>query len=227
MSTNPPLKSCPICEQAAFSQREKTYHCQHCQFSINLKRPLFKLLGPEKYLIETLGEDYNLAATSLIGQKVTLAELKQFREHVYPDHTLTEFATGNYENIVMPNDTLAQILLEQLRETCYLQINGLKRGQGPALERGGDRFPQGKAPQAEITWQDQGNLFLTNVRLVLPSDKFTFIRLDRRVTSLKTFEDGIALQERGTDKATYFVGCQTHQAALLAAYITGKISSLR
>ena len=68
---------------------------------------------------------------------------------------------------------------------------------------------------------------MTDSRLVFPSNTFTFIRMDRKLIGLKTFENGIAIQRKGQDFATYFVGCRAHQAALLGAYIQGRVLALR
>jgi hypothetical protein len=191
------------------------------------KKPLFGLSKSDKYQVADVNPAYGVAQASLVGEKFTLSEIQKFNESVYTDDTLAEIAAGDLDRITMPRSTLAQILLEQLRETCYLDVGRVKRADGPALEVGGNRFPDGKAPRKELEWQDEGNLFLTNVRLVLPSDTFTFVRLDRRVVGLKVYEDGLAIQERGNDKAMYFVGCRAHEAALVGAYIMGKIAKLR
>ena len=83
------------------------------------------------------------------------------------------------------------------------------------------------APRDGLTWQDQGNLFCTNQRLVFPSDSFTFIRMDRKLVGIQAFADGLAVQRKGEDYATYFVGCHAHEAALVAAYVMGKLPVLQ
>jgi hypothetical protein len=78
-----------------------------------------------------------------------------------------------------------------------------------------------------LEWQDHGNLFGTDKHLVLPSDSFTFIRLDRKLGGVQAFNDGVAVQRTGEDFATYFVGCYPHEAALVAAFVLGKLPALR
>ena len=228
MTLDPLLTPCPACGTAVLASNGEGYHCKNCALAVNPKKrrlPFGK--KKEAYVVTHIGDDYRLVRPGIVGQTFTQSEIKQFEEAVYSDEVLAQFAAGNYENLTMPGSTLAQILMEQLRETCYLQISRLRRAHGPALEPGGNRFPQGKIPLSAMIWQDEGNLFLTNIRLVFPSNSFTFIRMDRKLVGLKTFEDGLAIQRKGEEFATYFVGCRAHQSALAAAYIVGKIPVLR
>ncbi len=220
------FSSCPVCHQAPISATGNTYSCSNCGLTLSPKTKLFRKSQPQ-YIVQSIGEGYDIARKSIVGQKFSLAELELFREHVYSDAVLIEFAAGNLEHMNPPASVLAQILLGQLRETCFLHVDGLRRAHGPALQPGGNRFPNGKIPNAKLTWQDDGNLFLTNARLVFPSHSFTFMRMGRKMVGLKTFENGVAIQLKGEDHATYFVGCKPHQAALIAAYIQGKVPGLR
>jgi hypothetical protein len=61
----------------------------------------------------------------------------------------------------------------------------------------------------------------------LPSDRFTFIRLDRKVQAVQAYLDGLALQRRGEDYATYFLGGYPHEAALVTAYTMARVPALR
>jgi hypothetical protein len=222
------LSPCPACEGAALAKLNNAYQCNECGLTVKEKK---RVLGfgskGAQFVVQTIGDDFSMARGGIIGHVFSLAELKNFHESVYPDQTLADFAEGNYDALNMPASTLAQILLEQLRETCYIQINDMRRAHGPVLGEGGNRFPEGKTPTKSLTWQDEGNLFLTNIRLVFPSDSFTFIRMDRRLIGLKTYEDGLAVQRKGEDFATYLVGCGAHQASLVAAYIQGKVPTLK
>ncbi len=222
------LSPCPACEGAALAKINNVYQCNACGLTVKEKK---RLLGfgskGAQFVVQNIGDDFSIAKKGIMGRVFSLAELKNFHESVYSDQTLADFAGGNYDALNMPVSTLAQILLEQLRETCYMQINDIRRAHGPVLEEGGNRFPEGKAPTKSLTWQDEGNLFLTNIRLVFPSDSFTFIRMDRKLIGLKTYEDGLAVQRKGEDFATYFVGCGAHQASLVAAYIQGKVPTLK
>ncbi len=221
------FSSCPVCRsETALSATGSVYRCAHCGFTIKEKHKLFNKKHTQ-YVVQALGEGYDIARAGLVGNAFSPAEVALFREQVYPDAVLAEFAAGNFDRLNLPGSMLAKILLEQLRETVYLHVDHLRRAHGPALEAGGDRFPQGKVPQNQMNWQDDGNLFLTNVRIVFPSNTFTFIRMGRKMVGLKTFEDGIAVQLKGEDHATYFVGCKPHQAALVGAYIQGRVPGLR
>ncbi|OQY27132.1 MAG: hypothetical protein B6243_13350 [Anaerolineaceae bacterium 4572_5.2] len=181
----------------------------------------------DQYIVQSIGQDYDIARSGVAGQVVPLSELDNFGESVYTDQQLAVFAQGNFNDLRMPSNTLAQILLEQLSETVYVQTHNMRRAHGPALEAGGNYIPKGLAPSGDLNWQDVGNLFLTNSRLVFPSNKFSFIRMDRKLIGLKTFENGFAIQRKGEDFATYFLDSRAHQAALNGAYIQGRVLALR
>ena len=219
------FSTCPVCDEATLSSHDKTITCEQCGFSVKEKHKLFS--KDTSYQVSALGSDYNIAAKSIVGETFTLQDMRLFREHVYSDETLDKFAKGDYEALVKPSSTLASILLEQLRETCYMEVNGFKRALGPTLEVGANFIPQGIAPTTGMDWQDEGNLFLTNARLIFPSNTFTFLRMDRKLIGVRTYENGIALQRKGEDHAMYFVGCKAYQAALIGAYIQGKVPALR
>jgi len=226
MSSDALLSTCPVCTQAPLSWNGENYRCNHCGLALKQKTFLgFK--SKDQYVGQAIGDDYGIASLGIVGYVFTLAELENFGESVYSDQELAAFAEGNFDDLTMPSSILAQILLEQLHETCYLQVNSMRRAHGPTFEAGGNRIPEGAAPTGSLTWKDRGNLFLTEARIVFPSNSFTFIRMDRKFVGLKTFENGFAIQRKGQDHATYFVGCQAHQAALIGAYIQGRIPALR
>ena len=220
--------ACLACEQAVLRHVADGYLCEHCGLKLTEKRSWLNFRSKTaRYLVQDIGADFSIARAGLVGQVFTLAELARLREVLYADQTLASFAQGDYTALHQPNNALAQILLEQLRETCYIQINEMRRARGPILAGESRRLPQEKAPHTGLTWLDRGNLFLTNIRLVFPSDTFTFIRLDRKLVGIRAYENGLAIQRRGEDFATYFVGCRSYQAALAAAYIYGKVPPLR
>jgi hypothetical protein len=170
--------------------------------------------------------NYALAGQSLSGESFKPDPLKVVLGNVYTDEQLAEIAGGVIDDIRPVRTTLAQIILEQLKETCFLQVNGLRRGHGQPLAEGGNYIPAEAVPRQGMDWQDEGNLFCTDQRLVFPSNKFTFIRLGRKLVGVQAFTNGIAIQLKGEAFATYFVGCLTHEAALVAAYVMAKVPKL-
>ena len=227
MASEALLSLCPVCEQAPLVASGEHYTCGNCGLTVQAKKKFLGLKATGTYTVESIGPAYSIAGSGIIGQDFSPEDLKSFRESVYSDAELTQFAEGDLDKLNPPASTLAQILLEQLREDCYLQINQMRRALGPALEGQAERIPTEKAPRAKLSWQDKGNLFLTNIRLVFPSDSFTFIRMDRKLSGVVAYTDGLAVQRKGEDFATYFMGGGAHQSALAAAYIVGKVPQLR
>lgn len=177
-----------------------------------------------KYQIDTLGdESYHLAEQALKGVPMSRDRLKISLSNVYSDETLAQLSAGNTESLRPVQTILAEIILEQLRETCFLEVRGIRRGHGPIIEGQHSYHPHENSPQNGIEWQDEGNLFATTNRLVMPSNKFTFIRLGRSISVVKAFNNGVGIQLKKNDYATYFVGCQAHEAAAFAAYAIGKL----
>lgn len=220
---------CPLCNQGAvvFDEAGQIYRCDHCGLTLK-KRALLGLFKKDHLEVVSLGQgDFSLAEQSLANLSLPPDRLKVVIGNVYSDKQLAQIAGGALEVIRPVRTVLAQIILEQLKETCYLQVNGLRRAHGQPLPEGGDYRPQGPAPRQGLEWQDQGNLFGTDKHLVLPSDSFTFIRLDRKLGGVQAFSDGVAVQRTGEDFATYFVGCYPHEAALAAAFVLGKQPALR
>lgn len=220
---------CPLCTKAPVTLDEKDglYRCEQCGLTLK-SRSVLGLFHKNHFGVVKLGEgDYSLAWQGLEKLALPPDSLKVVLGNVYPDPHLAEIAAGNLDLIRPVRTVLAQIILEQLKETCYLQVNGLRRGLGRPLPEGGSYLPAGAVARAGLDWQDQGNLFGTGKHLVLPSDRFTFIRLDRKLVGVQAFSDGVAVQRKGEEIATYFLGCQAHEAALVAAFVMGMAPAAR
>jgi hypothetical protein len=222
-------QECPLCNQGAVVWRgaEAVYRCQHCHLTLEERR-LLGFFKKGHLGVNRLPEgDFSLAEQSL--SKVTLASdpFKVVLGNVYTDQQLAELASGSLEVIRPVRTILAQIILEQLNEVCYLQVNGLRRGHGQPIAPGGVYQPGQAVPRQGMDWQDEGNLFCTEQRLVFPSNRFTFIRMDRKLSGVQAFTNGVAVQRKGEDFASYFVGCHPHEAALVAAYVMAKLPQLR
>jgi ribosomal protein S27AE len=221
-------KECPLCTQGTVvaAGSGSTYHCTHCGLTLK-ERSLLGLFKKGNLAVADFGEgDYTLARQSLKDVALPPDVLKITLGNVYTDSQLAAIAGGSLELLRPVRTVLAQVILEQLNEVCYLQVNGLRRGHGKPLVEAGHSQPRQPTPREGMTWQDQGNLFCTNQRLVFPSDSFTFIRMDRKLIGIQAFTDGVALQRKGEDYATYFVGCYPHEAALVAAYVLAKLPAL-
>lgn len=221
-------KTCPLCTKAPVSlQNAGEFGCQACGLTLK-ERSMLGLFKKGQFGIVSLGRgSYTLVEP--IRHKIVLPAdpLKIVIGNIYTDQTLAEIAAGNIEAIRPVKTVLAQIILEQLKEVCLINVNGLRRGQGQPLSGHSLYYPTQKAPRQGMEWHDEGNLFCTNQRIVLPSDQFTFIRLDRKLTIVQAFTDGVAVQRKGEAFATYFVGCYPHEAALVAAYVMARIPALR
>jgi hypothetical protein len=116
-------------------------------------------------------------------------------------------------------------MFPQTHETCYLQINGLTRAEGPPLPDGARQIDK-PANRRDLERLDQGNLFISDQRLIFPSSTHTTIRIDRKLTGLCSYADAVALQRKGEDKATYFLGFESRDALLVAAYLRGQLTHL-
>jgi hypothetical protein len=203
------------------------YRCNHCGLTLK-EQTLLGLFNKERFRVTNLPDaDYTLAEQSLRNVSFKPDPLKVVLGNVYTDKQLTEIAAGAIDDIRPVRTTLAQIILEQLKETCFLQVNGLRRGHGQPLSEGSSYIPGEAVPRQGMDWQDEGNLFCTDQRLVFPSNKFTFIRMGRKLVAVKAFTNGIAVQLKGQEFATYFVGCLPHEAALVAAYVMAKVPKLQ
>jgi hypothetical protein len=222
-------KECPLCTQGAVveSDSRSLYRCTHCSLSLK-ERSLLGLFKKGHFVVADFGQgDYVLAKQSLKDVVLPPDPLKVTLGNVYTDQQLAAIAQGSLEPLRPVRTVLAQVILEQLNEVCYLQVNGLRRGHGKPLAEEGHFQPEQAVPREGMAWQDQGNLFCTNQRLVFPSNSFTFIRMDRKLVGIQAFTDGVAIQRKGEDFGTYFVGCYAHEAALVAAYVMAKLPALQ
>lgn len=220
---------CPLCNQAEvrFNPQINQYHCEQCGLVIK-DRSILGLFKKGQYGVTSLGDgSYPLAQSIVNGVALPPESLKVLIGNIYTNTDLAELAGGNLDVIRPVRTVLAQIILEQLREECYLQVIGLRQGVGQPLAPGGRYVPEQAAPRQNLEWQNQGNLFGTTKHLVLPAQKFTFVRLDRKLEAVQAFTDGVAVQRKGEEFATYFVGCHPHEAALVAAYVMAKVPRVR
>jgi hypothetical protein len=219
-------QECPICNQSAVVWNEAAvgYRCNHCGLTLK-EKTLLGLFNKGNFAVVQLPKgNYTLAEQSLANVSLKPDPLKVVLGNVYPDDQLAEIAGGTVEHVRPVRTMLAQIILEQLKESCFLQVNDLRRGHGQPLAEGGNYQPTAAVPRQGMDWQDEGNLFCTDQRLVFPSNKFTFIRMGRKLVGVQAFTNGVAVQLKGDEFATYFVGCFPHEAALVAAYIMAKVS---
>lgn len=181
-----------------------------------------------KFEVITLGQpDFFVAEQSLLGVPLTKDRLKIALNNVYTNKQLSALAMGDLTVLRPVQTVLAGIILEQLREECLAQIQGVRRAFGPPLTGDHQYQPQTEIPETDLDWQDEGNLFCTTNRLVMPSNKFTFIRLGRKIATVKAFRNGIGIQLKKDERATYFVGCYAHEAAVVTAYAMGKLPQKR
>ncbi|MEW5959046.1 MAG: hypothetical protein AB1801_15040 [Chloroflexota bacterium] len=229
MSQEALYQECPLCVVApvTLDNSQGVYRCRQCGLTLK-SRPVWGLFHKNHFGVIELGAgEYSLAWPGLKNVSLAPEALKVVIGNVYTDEQLAQIAGGNLEVIRPVRTVLAQIILEQLKETCYLQVNGLRRAVGRPLPEGGSYLPAGRTPRIDLAWQDRGNLFGTSKHLVLPSDRFTFVRLDRKLAGVQAFSDGLAVQRQGEEFATYFVGCRPHEAALVAAFVMGMAAAAR
>ena len=222
-------QECPVCNQGAIVWNSTTglYGCAHCGLQLK-DRSVLGFFRKGHYGVAGLAQDdYLLAAPALTNISLPAAKLKVTLGSVYPDAALARIAAGEIDAIRPVRTVLAQIILEQLKETCYIQVQGLRLNIGPALTGNSSYRPNSFVPRQNLEWQGQGNLFGTARHLVLPGDTFTFIRFDRKLSGVQAFVDGVAVQRHGEKHATYFVGCYPHEAALIAAFVMGQTPALR
>jgi hypothetical protein len=221
-------QECPLCNQGAvvWNDGGSVYCCNHCGLSLK-EQTVLGLFNKGRFGVAAFpAGNYALAQQSLNGIALKADPLKVVLGNVYTNEQLARVAGGSIDDIRPVRTMLAQIILEQLKETCFLQVNGLRRGHGEQLNEGGSYLPARAVPRQGMAWQDEGNLFCTDQRLVFPSNKFTFIRLGRKLMGVQAFTNGIAVQLKGDEFATYFVGCLPHEAALAAAYVMAKVPPL-
>ena len=221
-------KECPACSLAPVTwQHGGLYRCPQCGLAFKEHKRL-GFFGKGRFVIVDFGAKKSLLAEKGLKEVALSPDAMRITiGNIYSEAQLAEIANGRVEVINPVKMVLAQIILEQLNEECYIHVPGLRRGRGPVLVERSWYYPEQKISQQGIEWQDEGNLFCTSQRLVLPSDRFTFIRLDRKVQAVQAYLDGLALQRRGEDHATYFLGGYPHEAALVAAYAMARVPVLR
>ena len=221
-------KECPLCGQSpVVAKGGSEYGCENCGLTIK-DRSVLGMFKKGQYGVESLGrQSYGLADNAMKDVSLAADPLKVAIGNVYTDQQLADIAAGNIDAIKPVQTILAQIILEQLREECFVNVNGVRRGHGKPLEGDSGYWPSNPVSENGLTWLDEGNLFCTTNRLVLPSNQFTFIRLGRKISAVKAFSNGVAIQIKNEEFATYFVGCYAHEAALVAAYVMAKVPLLR
>lgn len=221
-------KECPACASAPVTlQSSGLYRCAQCGLALKERKRL-GFFGKGQFTIVEFGSKRSsLAEKGLKEVALSPDAMKITLGNIYSEADLAEIAGGKVDMINPVKTVLAQIILEQLNEACYIHVPGLRRGRGPVLEERSWYYPEQKIPQQGVAWEDEGNLFCTSQRLVLPSDRFTFIRLDRKLQAVQAYLDGLAFQRRGEDFATYFAGGYPHETALVAAYTMARVPILR
>ena len=223
------FKNCPLCNEGEIAQDDTKaiYHCDNCRLTLE-ERSILGLFKKDHYIVTDFGpENYALAQQGLTKTALRPDALKVAIGNVYPDEQIKAIAHGSLDLIRPVQTILAEIILEQLNETCFLHVMGLRRGQGQPLTDECGYRPTQPAPRQGMDWKDEGNLFCTTHRLVFPSNRFTFIRIDRKIVAVQTFTNGVAVQRKGETFATYFIDCYPHEAALVAAYIIAKVPALQ
>ena len=221
-------QECPLCMEAPVVLKKKgLFGCQQCALTLQ-ERAVLGLVNRGRYGITELGpRDYRLAEAGLNSITFRPEALKIVIGNIYRDQQLADIARGNIEIIRPVMTILAGIILEQLNEECVINVNNVRRGHGQPLAGESWYYPRQKIPHKAIEWHDEGNLFCTSQRIVMPSGRFTFIRLDRKVVAVQAYADGVAIQRKSEAFATYFAGCFGHESALVAAYVMAKVPVLR
>ncbi len=225
MSEEVLVDPCPICGQSPLAGNGRRYACPACKSEVERGRWL-GLLPHNRFTFRAIGADYGNVETELLGRPFTAAELHNIAGTCYTDADLKAIAAGDLERVHPPTTTIAKLIFGHTHEKCYVQVNNLTRAEGPTLPNGVDSV-NGPPDQRALTVLDRGNLFISNQRLVFPSDTHTTIHLDRKLTGVRSFTDAFAVQRKGEEKATYFLGCESRHARLIAAYLQGLLDHLR
>lgn len=225
MSQEVLVDPCPVCGQSPLVGDSRQFTCSSCNSVVG--RVLWlELLPRNRFTFRAIGADYRNAEPDLIGRSFTLADLAAITGTCYTEADLTAIAAGGLSRIRPPTSTVAHLIFEHTPEKCYIHVNNLIRAEGPPLPNGIDRVNE-PDDRRGLTALDRGNLFISDQRLVFPSDTHTTIRLDRKLTGIRGFTDAFAIQRKGEDKATYFLGCGSRYAKLIVAYLQGRLDHLR
>lgn len=225
MSEEVLLAVCPICGQAALASSDGHYACVACGTQVEQKRWL-GIWPRNRFVFQKVGVGYRNVEAELIARSFTSLELAELAGTCYTDADLAAIAAGDLSRLHMPTSTIAHILFPQTSETCHIQVNNLTRAEGPPLPNGVERTSQA-VDRSALNLLDQGNLFVSDQRLIFPSNTHTTIRIDRKLTGVRTFTEAIGVQRKGKGKATYFLGLQPRHVSLIAAYLQGRLGHLR
>jgi hypothetical protein len=216
---------CPICGQSALAGDRFLYQCDSCGTRVEQKRWL-GITPRDRFFFQAVSTDYHNAEADLLARPFTRTQLTELAGSCYTDADLSAIASGDFSRLQLPSSTVAEIMFPQSHETCYLQVNDLVRAEGPPLSEGVNSDYE-LVDRRNLTILDQGNLFISDQRLIFPSDYHTIIRTDRKLIGVNTFADAVAVQRKGEDKATYFLGFESRSASLVLAYLQGRLDHLR
>jgi hypothetical protein len=219
------IAPCPICGQSALAGNDRQYSCTSCGTQVEQSQWL-GVWPRNQFVFRAIGPDYRNAESELLARPFARAELAGLTGSCYTDADLEAIAAGDLSRLRPPSSTVAQVMFPQTHETCHVQINGLARAEGPSLP-GGVNKVAGPADRRVLTMLDQGNLFISDQRLIFPSNTHTTIRIDRKLTGVRTFANAVAVQRKGENKATYFLGFESRSALLVTAYLQGRLDHLR
>ena len=225
MSEEVLIAPCPICGQSALAGHGGQYSCASCGTRVEQGRWL-GIRPRDRFFFRAIGSDYRNAEPDLTARPFTKAKLAELAGSCYCDADLAAIATGDLSRLHPPVSTVAQVLFPQTREACHVQINDLTRAQGASLPVGVSKIDR-PVDRRALVLLDQGNLFISEQRLIFPSGTHTMIRIDRKLIGVHTFTDAVAVQRKGEDKATYFLGFETREALLVTAYLQGRLDHLR
>jgi hypothetical protein len=219
------IDACPICGKSALAGQKGQFSCVSCGTQVEQSRWL-GVRPRDRFFFRMVSSDYSNAEPDLVARPFTKTELAGLAGSCYSDADLGAIAAGDLTCVRPLTSQVAQLMFPQTRETCRLQINGLTRAEGPSLPNGASKI-NSSVSQQTLKKLDEGNLFVSDQRLIFPSDTHTIIRIDRKLTGICTFLDAVAIQRKGQDKATYFLGFESRDASLLAAFLSGQLGHLR
>lgn len=219
------IDSCPVCGQATLTSHDGGFSCASCGTQVEQGRWL-GVRPRDRFFFRAIGFDYSNIEPDLLARPFTKAELARLADSCYSDAELETIAAGDFTCLRPPGSTIAQIMFPQARETCKLQVNGLTRAEGPLIPDGISRV-NSPVDRRALKKLDEGNLFASDQRLIFPSNTHAIIRIDRKLTGIRTFSDAVAIQRKGEDKATYLQGFESRDVSLLTAFLQGQLDHLR
>ena len=219
--TNP----CPICGESALTGHDGRFSCLSCKTTVEQGRWL-GVWPREQFFFRAVGPESRNAEPDLTARPFSKTELIELAGSCYSDSDLEAIAAGDTSRLRPPSSIVAQVMFPHSRETCYVQINGLIRAQGPLLPDGASRVDR-PANRRDLNKLDRGNLFISDQRMVFPSSTHTTVRIDRKLTGICAFADAVAVQRKSEDRAMYFLGLESRKALLVMAYLQGQLDHLR